>query len=46
MEAGSEVIICYAKVIFKNGLLMSETKILPSPKLVCKYYTKWGLPVV
>ena len=46
MEIGSEVIICYAKLIFKNGLLMCDTKILPLTKIEFISITQNGVPLL
>lgn len=44
MEIGSEVIICCAKPVFKIGLLMCETKILPLTKIEFECITQTGYP--
>lgn len=43
MDIGSEVIVCCAKVIFKNGLPMCETKILPFTKIEFVSITQNGV---
>lgn len=46
MEIGSEVIICYAKSVFKIGLLMCEIKILPLTKIEFECITQNGVPLL